>query len=342
MNSFAEEMEQRIVSIRKQLEQLIEENNVGAEEFRLKFLAKKGLIQLEMDAFKNLASDEKKRFGKDLNELKRSAEEFFARLQERESEKAALVPEDAFHLPVYLNEPGGKHPINLVRDELVQIFHKLGFEHVEGPELEDDWHNFGALNFAENHPARDMQDTFFAGTSVLRTHTSSVQIREMEQRTPPMRLIMPGRVFRNEAVSARSNCFFHQLEGLYIDKDVSFGDLKQTLFYFIQELFGPQAKVRFRPSYFPFTEPSAELDVWVGTDTEDDYRLTKGTGWLEILGCGMVHPNVLKNCDIDPEVYSGFAFGLGLDRICMLRYGVKDIRDFFTGDIRFLSQFVSL
>jgi phenylalanyl-tRNA synthetase alpha chain len=342
MNSFAERMEQRIANIRQQLQQLISENEVSAEDFRLKFLAKKGLIQLEMDAFKNLPSEEKKRVGKELNQLKRSAEDFFNRLKEQESEPSATEHDNEFHLPVYLNEPGGKHPINLVRDELVQIFYKLGFEHVEGPELEDDWHNFGALNFAENHPARDMQDTFFAGTSVLRTHTSSVQIREMEQRNPPMRLIMPGRVFRNEAVSARSNCFFHQLEGLYIDKDVSFADLKQTLFYFIQELFGAQAKVRFRPSYFPFTEPSAELDVWVGTATEEDYRLTKGTGWLEILGCGMVHPNVLKNCNIDPEIYSGFAFGLGLDRICMLRYGVKDIRDFFTGDIRFLSQFAAL
>lgn len=342
MNSFAVGMEQRIASIREQLEQLNVANNISAEEFRLKFLSKKGILQQEIDAFKHLSPEDKKLSGKSLNELKRAAEEFYARLKEQESEEKETDLTNAFHLPVYLNEPGGKHPINLIRDELVAIFHKLGFELVEGPEIEDEWHNFGALNFAENHPARDMQDTFFAGTHVLRTHTSSVQIREMERRNPPMRLMMPGRVFRNEAVSARSNCFFHQLEGLYIDRDVSFGDLKQTLFYFIQELFGANTRVRFRPSYFPFTEPSAELDVWVGTETEEDYRLTKGTGWLEILGCGMVHPNVLKNVNIDPEVYSGFAFGLGLDRICMLRYGVKDIRDFFTGDIRFLSQFASL
>jgi phenylalanyl-tRNA synthetase alpha chain len=342
MNSFAVGMEQRIASIREQLEQLNVANNISAEEFRLKFLSKKGILQQEIDAFKHLSPEDKKLSGKSLNELKRAAEEFYARLKEQESEEKETDLTNAFHLPVYLNEPGGKHPINLIRDELVGIFHKLGFELVEGPEIEDEWHNFGALNFAENHPARDMQDTFFAGTHVLRTHTSSVQIREMERRNPPMRLMMPGRVFRNEAVSARSNCFFHQLEGLYIDRDVSFGDLKQTLFYFIQELFGANTRVRFRPSYFPFTEPSAELDVWVGTETEEDYRLTKGTGWLEILGCGMVHPNVLQNVNIDPEVYSGFAFGLGLDRICMLRYGVKDIRDFFTGDIRFLSQFASL
>lgn len=342
MNSFAVGMEQRIASIREQLEQLNVANNISAEEFRLKFLSKKGILQQEIDAFKHLSPEDKKLSGKSLNELKRAAEEFYARLKEQESEEKETDLTNAFHLPVYLNEPGGKHPINLIRDELVAIFHKLGFELVEGPEIEDEWHNFGALNFAENHPARDMQDTFFAGTHVLRTHTSSVQIREMERRNPPMRLMMPGRVFRNEAVSARSNCFFHQLEGLYIDRDVSFGDLKQTLFYFIQELFGANTRVRFRPSYFPFTEPSAELDVWVGTETEEDYRLTKGTGWLEILGCGMVHPNVLQNVNIDPEVYSGFAFGLGLDRICMLRYGVKDIRDFFTGDIRFLSQFASL
>ncbi|MEY3982513.1 MAG: phenylalanine--tRNA ligase subunit alpha [Bacteroidota bacterium] len=341
MNSFAVRMEQRIASIREQLAQLTVAENIRAEEFRLKFLSKKGLLQQEIDAFKHLPPDEKKLLGKSLNDLKRAAEEFYARLKEQDSGEKQTDPSNAFHLPVYLNEPGGKHPINLIRDELAGIFHKLGFELVEGPEIEDEWHNFGALNFAENHPARDMQDTFFAGTSVLRTHTSSVQIREMERRIPPMRLMMPGRVFRNEAVSARSNCFFHQLEGLYIDKDVSFGDLKQTLYYFIQELFGENTRVRFRPSYFPFTEPSAELDVWVGTETDDDYRLTKGTGWLEILGCGMVHPNVLKNVNIDPEIYSGFAFGLGLDRICMLRYGVKDIRDFFTGDIRFLSQFAS-
>ena len=340
-DSFAERMEERISEIRAEIETIRQELTMSSADFRLRFLSKKGLIQHELDAFRLVGPEEKKKFGKPLNELKRIADEVFEQFLEREQMSSANHIEENYPFPVYLHEPGGKHPINLIRDELCAVFEKLGFDLVEGPELEDDWHNFGALNFPENHPARDMQDTFFAGAQVLRTHTSSVQIREMEQRQPPMRLIMPGRVFRNEAVSARSNCFFHQLEGLYIDKDVSFADLKQTLFYFIQQLFGSDAKVRFRPSFFPFTEPSAEMDVWVGTDTEEDRRLTKGTGWLEILGCGMVHPNVLDNCSIDTELYSGFAFGLGLDRICMLRYGVKDIRDFFTGDIRFLKQFAA-
>lgn len=335
-------MEARIRDIEKEIEQEKLSSNLTSEQFRLKYLSKRGIISQILDEFRNCIPDDKKKFGKLLNELKSKAEQVFIELQHAEAKTSGKKDAEDFSLPVYLNEPGGKHPINLIRDELCTIFYKLGFDLVEGPELEDDWHNFGALNFPENHPARDMQDTFFAGNLVLRTHTSSVQIREMERRKPPLRLIMPGRVFRNEAVSARSNCFFHQLEGLYIDKEVSFADLKQTLFYFIQELFGESTRVRFRPSYFPFTEPSAEMDVWVGTETEDDYRLTKGTGWLEILGCGMVHPNVLRNCSIDPETYSGFAFGLGLDRICMLRYGVKDIRDFFTGDTRFLKQFASL
>jgi phenylalanyl-tRNA synthetase alpha chain len=295
-----------------------------------------------IDAFRALPPDEKKKWGKDLNQLKAAAEAIYEGLKQGEAASVDTGSTNVvFDLPVYLHEPGGKHPINLVRDEMLQIFSKLGFEPAEGPELEDDWHNFGALNFAENHPARDMQDTFFAGDRVLRTHTSSVQIREMESKKPPLRLVMPGRVYRNEAVSARSNCFFHQLEGLYIDENVSFADLKQTLFYFVSAFFGEGTKIRFRPSYFPFTEPSAEMDIWAGTETEEDRRLTKGTGWLEILGCGMVHPNVLKNCGIDPEKYSGYAFGMGLDRIAMLRYGVKDIRDFFHNDIRFLQQFAA-
>jgi phenylalanyl-tRNA synthetase alpha chain len=218
----------------------------------------------------------------------------------------------------------------------------LGFDVSEGPEIEDDYHNFGALNFAEDHPARDMQDTFFIAEHVLRTHTSSVQIREMEKGKLPLRLVMPGRVYRNEAVSARSNCFFHQIEGLYIDKGVSFADLKQTLYYFVQQFFGKGTRVRFRSSYFPFTEPSAEMDIWAGLDTEENRRLTKGTGWLEVLGCGMVHPNVLKSCNIDPEEYTGFAFGMGIDRITMLKYGITDIRDFFINDIRMLKQFAGV
>jgi phenylalanyl-tRNA synthetase alpha chain len=218
----------------------------------------------------------------------------------------------------------------------------LGFDLSEGPEIEDDYHNFGALNFAEDHPARDMQDTFFISEHVLRTHTSSVQVREMEKGKLPLRLVMPGRVYRNEAVSSRSNCFFHQIEGLYIDKGVSFADLKQTLYYFVQQFFGEGTKVRFRSSYFPFTEPSAEMDIWAGVETEENRRLTKGTGWLEVLGCGMVHPNVLKSCDIDPSFYTGFAFGMGIDRITMLKYGITDIRDLFVNDVRMLKQFAGI
>jgi phenylalanyl-tRNA synthetase alpha chain len=226
---------------------------------------------------------------------------------------------------------------------MTQIFERLGFSVATGPEIEDDWHNFSALNFPANHPARDMQDTFFVEEEVaLRTHTSSVQVRLMEEGNFPIRSIMPGRVYRNEAISARSNCFFHQVEGLYIDKGVSFSDLKQTLYNFVQEFFGANTEVRFRASYFPFTEPSAEMDIYLGTKTESDYKLTKGTGWLEILGCGMVDPNVLENCKLDPALYSGFAFGLGVDRMAMLKYGVKDLRTFFNNDTRFLNQFKSL
>jgi phenylalanyl-tRNA synthetase alpha chain len=332
-------MENQIGALKTELA-AIDQQALDAEQFRLKFLSRKGSISVLMDAFRELAGEEKRKWGKELNLLKAQAETLYSELKaEEETAEASQDLAANYDLPVYLHEPGGKHPINLVRDEMLQIFAKLGFEPAEGPEVEDDWHNFGALNFAENHPARDMQDTFFAGDRVLRTHTSSVQIREMESKKPPLRLVMPGRVYRNEAVSARSNCFFHQLEGLYIDENVSFADLKQTLFYFVSAFFGEGTKIRFRPSYFPFTEPSAEMDIWAGTETEEDRRLTKGTGWLEILGCGMVHPNVLKNCGIDPEKYSGYAFGMGLDRIAMLRYGVKDIRDFFHNDIRFLQQF---
>jgi phenylalanyl-tRNA synthetase alpha chain len=226
---------------------------------------------------------------------------------------------------------------------MTTIFERLGFNVSTGPEIEDDWHNFSALNFPQNHPARDMQDTFFVDRDIaLRTHTSSVQVRLMEKGVLPIRSIMPGRVYRNEAISARSNCFFHQVEGLYIDEGVSFADLKQTLYQFVQEFFGENTKVRFRASYFPFTEPSAEMDIYLGTETESDYRLTKGTGWLEILGCGMVDPNVLENCKIDSTTYSGFAFGMGVDRIAMLKYGVKDLRTFFYNDKRFLDQFTAL
>jgi phenylalanyl-tRNA synthetase alpha chain len=295
------------------------------------------------DNFKSCSVEEKKSLGSVLNQLKKSAENKYTEQKEKEDSQKDInqFTEDK-SLPVYQFPEGSLHPLRIVEDRLIEIFYSLGFDISEGPEIEDDYHNFGALNFAEDHPARDMQDTFFIAEHVLRTHTSSVQIREMQKGKLPLRLVMPGRVYRNEAVSARSNCFFHQIEGLYIDKGVSFADLKQTLYYFVQQFFGEGTKVRFRSSYFPFTEPSAEMDIWAGLDTEENRRLTKGTGWLEVLGCGMVHPNVLKSCNIDPEEYTGFAFGMGIDRITMLKYGINDIRDFFVNDVRMLKQFAGI
>jgi phenylalanyl-tRNA synthetase alpha chain len=288
--------------------------------------------------FKELGPEQKRDTGKPLNALKAKLEEILKSHENLKGSSVSTESKDDLTLPVEAYKVGSRHPITLVKNRLCDIFYSLGFDLSEGPEVEDDWHNFSALNFAEDHPARDMQDTFFTGDYVLRTHTSSVQIREMENGKPPFRLIMPGRVYRNEAVSSRSNCFFHQIEGLYIDEGVSFADLKQTLYYFVQQFFGEGTKVRFRASYFPFTEPSAEMDIWAGTETEENRRLTKGTGWLEVLGCGMVHPNVLKNCGIDPEKYSGFAFGMGIDRIALLKYGITDIRDMFHNDVRMLEQ----
>jgi phenylalanyl-tRNA synthetase alpha chain len=313
------------------------------EEFRLKYLSKKGELNDLFDAFKLIAGAEKKEVGRQLNILRQSIETKYNESKEKFSETNAEENILDTSLPVGSYEIGTNHPISLVRNEILSIFERIGFTTESGPEIEDDWHNFSALNFPENHPARDMQDTFFVekeplGNFALRTHTSSVQVRLMENGKPPIRALMPGRVYRNEAVSSRSNCFFHQVEGLYIDEKVSFADLKQTLYYFVSQFFG-EREIRFRPSYFPFTEPSAEMDIFLGTETEQDYRLTKGTGWLEILGCGMVDPNVLINCKIDPEKYSGFAFGMGIDRITMLKYGIKDIRQMFENDTRFLSQF---
>ena len=312
------------------------------EQFRLTYLSSKGKIQVLMDEFRNLPGEQKKSVGKPLNALKARLEDVFKVSRDKLSDASSGEHEYDISLPVNGRDTGSSHPLKIVENALCDIFYSLGFDIADGPEIEDDWHNFGALNFAVDHPARDMQDTFFIGNHVLRTHTSSVQIREMEKRTPPIRLVMPGRVYRNEAISARSNCFFHQIEGLYIDKGVSFADLKQTLYYFVQQFFGEGTQVRFRSSYFPFTEPSAEMDIWAGTDTEENRRLTKGTGWLEVLGCGMVHPNVLKACNIDPEVYQGYAFGMGIDRITMLKYGISDIRDMFHNDVRLLSQFRGL
>ena len=333
-------MIERIQKIQQEVEAYVFDENQKAESFRLAYLSKKGLITTLFDEFKSCSVEEKKSVGSVLNQLKRLAEEKYQTQKElEETQQEVQGSGEDRSLPVYQFPEGSLHPLRIVEDRLLEIFYSLGFDVSEGPEIEDDYHNFGALNFAEDHPARDMQDTFFIAEHVLRTHTSSVQIREMEKGKLPLRLVMPGRVYRNEAVSARSNCFFHQIEGLYIDKGVSFADLKQTLYYFVQQFFGEGTKVRFRSSYFPFTEPSAEMDIWAGTDTEENRRLTKGTGWLEVLGCGMVHPNVLKSCNIYPEEYTGFAFGMGIDRITMLKYGITDIRDFFINDVRMLKQF---
>lgn len=315
------------------------------EEFRIKYLGKKGLLNDFFAAFKSVPNDQKKEFGQTINNLKKIANDKVATLKETLESKTVQKgiygdltrPGDPINI-------GGRHPISIVKNQIIEVFSRIGFNVSEGPEIEDDWHNFTALNLPEYHPARDMQDTFFIQTNpdiLLRTHTSSVQVRYMENNKPPIRTISPGRVFRNEAISARSHCIFHQVEGLYIDKDVSFADLKQTLIYFCTEMFG-KSKIRLRPSYFPFTEPSAEVDIYWGLETETDYRITKGTGWLEIMGCGMVDPNVLKNCGIDSETYTGFAFGMGIERIAMLLYQIGDIRMFYENDIRFLEQFKSV
>jgi phenylalanyl-tRNA synthetase alpha chain len=336
-------MIERIQQIQTDIDAYQFDEKQQAENFRLFYLSKKGIITELFEDFKSCSVEEKKSLGSVLNQLKKSAENKYTEQKElEESQKELNQTAEDISLPVYQFAEGSLHPLRIVEDRLLEIFYSLGFDVSEGPEIEDDYHNFGALNFAEDHPARDMQDTFFISEHVLRTHTSSVQIREMEKGKLPLRLVMPGRVYRNEAVSARSNCFFHQIEGLYIDKGVSFADLKQTLYYFVQQFFGKGTRVRFRSSYFPFTEPSAEMDIWAGLDTEENRRLTKGTGWLEVLGCGMVHPNVLKSCNIDPEEYSGFAFGMGIDRITMLKYGITDIRDFFINDIRMLKQFAGV
>ena len=315
------------------------------EVFRIKYLGSKGLLKMLFTEFKNVAPDARKEFGQSLNTLKKAAEEKVAELTEALEN---TTHQKSFYgdltRPSEPIELGSRHPISLVKNKIIDVFNRIGFTVSEGPEIEDDWHNFTALNLPEYHPARDMQDTFFIEQNpdiLLRTHTSSVQVRYMEENTPPIRTISPGRVFRNEDISARAHCIFHQVEGLYIDTDVSFADLKQTLLYFTKEMFG-KSKIRLRPSYFPFTEPSAEVDIYWGLETETDYKITKGTGWLEIMGCGMVDPNVLKNANIDPAKYSGYAFGMGIERIAMLLYQIPDIRMFYENDKRFLEQFKSV
>ena len=318
------------------------------ETFRIRFLGTKGLIKDLFEEFKTVSSEEKRVMGKVLNEFKQLAEAKYQDLKESLSTETEATATDAdLTLPGEGFQLGSRHPLSLVRKEIIEIFKKLGFNVAEGPEIEDDWHNFSALNFPEEHPARDMQDTFFIkkggekGDIALRTHTSSVQVRMMENGKPPFRAIMPGRVYRNEAISARAHCFFHQVEGLYIDENVSFADLKQTLFYFVQELFGEGTKVRFRPSYFPFTEPSAEMDISCTICKGAGCQLCKHSGWVEILGCGMVDPNVLENCSIDSQKYTGYAFGMGIERITNLKYQIKDLRLFSENDVRFLQQFQS-
>ncbi len=308
-----------------------------AELLRLRFLGRKGVLNDLFADFKSAEAKDRREIGQLLNELKTSVE---AKVLEHSAGKPKVVisAEDTSR-PGWAVAPGSHHPVSQVRDELVDIFRRMGFAVAEGPEMEDDWHNFTALNFPPEHPARDMQDTFFLARNpdwALRTHTSNVQVRTMDSQKPPIRIIAPGRVFRNEAISSRSHCMFHQIEGLYIDRKVSFADMKQTLLEFAQAFFGEKTAIRLRPSYFPFTEPSAEMDIWWGLETEADYRMTKGTGWLEILGCGMVDPAVLESCGIDPQEFSGFAFGLGVERIAMQRFAIPDIRALFDNDLRLL------
>lgn len=314
-----------------------------AEQFRLKYLSKKGVLNDLFEEFKTVANEQKKELGKHLNILKQKAQEKFD-LAKETLENSTCYDEVNIDLTLP-GEPftiGSHHPISIVRREIIDIFSRIGFTVAEGPEIEDDWHNFTSLNFPPNHPARDMQDTFFIEEEIaLRTHTSSIQIRVMETQKPPIRILAPGRVYRNEAISARAHCFFHQIEGLYIDEHVSFADLKQTLLYFAKEMFGEKTEIRLRPSYFPFTEPSAEMDVSCPFCSGKGCNICKGSGWVEILGCGMVDPNVLENCGIDSKKYTGYAFGMGIERITMLKYQVKDLRLFSENDIRFLNQFKS-
>ncbi len=349
-------MKEKIHKLLADVEEIKVESKEQLEEFRLKWLAKKGVVTALFDDFKALANEERKEVGKHLNDLKNKAQDKFNNLKEKFEGQEQVSSSD-----VDLTKPaepiafGSRHPISIVRNQIVDIFSRIGFTVKEDREIEDDWHNFSALNLPADHPARDMQDTFFVKASpqpspkereeeggfVLRTHTSSVQIRVMENSKPPIRSIFPGRVYRKENISARAHCFFHQAEGLYIDENVSFADLKQALLYFSQEMFGEKTKIRMRPSYFPFTEPSMEVDISCFICGSKGCNICKHSGWVEILGCGMVNPKVLENCKIDSKKYTGFAFGMGIERIAMLKYQINDIRLFYENDVRFLSQFKS-
>ncbi|MBA3674093.1 MAG: phenylalanine--tRNA ligase subunit alpha [Chitinophagaceae bacterium] len=321
------------------------DKNIG-ETFRIKYLGTKGLVKSVMSEIKNVSNEKKKEFGQILNEFKIFAENKYEELKQStvDGQKSIENNQIDLTLPGNALPLGSRHPISIVKNKIISIFKRLSFAVAEGPEIEDDWHNFTALNLPEDHPARDMQDTFYITQNpdlMLRTHTSNVQVREMEKGKLPIRIICPGRVYRNETVSARAHCFFHQVEGLYIAENVSFADLKQTLYFFVQEMFGEDVKIRFRPSYFPFTEPSAEMDISCLICNGQGCNICKHTGWVEILGCGMVHPTVLENCKIDSNKYSGFAFGMGIERIAMLKYQIKDLRLFSENDLRFLKQFTS-
>jgi len=340
-----EKLSQQIEDYKREIDQFIATDQMTIEEFRIKWLGTKGIVKNLMGEIKNVQNERKKEFGQVMNEFKLFVEHKFEELKQVSGiQHPASGKEPDLSLPGDPMPLGSRHPVSLMRNRIVSIFQRLGFAVAEGPEIEDDWHNFTALNLPEYHPARDMQDTFYVQRNpdwLLRTHTSNVQIREMEKGKLPIRGIYPGRVYRNETVSARSHCFFHQVEGLYIDENVSFADLKQTLYFFVKEMYGAEVKVRFRPSFFPFTEPSAEMDISCTLCKGAGCSVCKYTGWLEILGCGMVHPNVLQNCGIDPNKYTGFAFGMGIERPALLKYGINDIRLFSENDVRFLKQFTS-
>lgn len=339
---------QRIENLKAQITELKADSSEALETLRIKYLSKKGEITALFNEFRNVPNDQKKEFGQRLNELKALATEKINSLKNEFKAKEVVASKIDITRPAFPEEIGTRHPISTVRKEIIDIFSRLGFTLADGPEVEDDMHVFTSLNFAADHPARDMQDTFFINEDksgdvtrniVLRSHTSSVQSRVIKTTQPPIRIICPGRVYRNEAITARAHCFFHQIEGLYIDKDVSFADLKQVLLYFAKELFGPDTKIRLRPSYFPFTEPSAEMDVSCMLCGGEGCGFCKHTGWVEILGCGMVDPNVLELCGIDSKVYTGYAFGVGVERITNLKYMVKDLRMFSENDVRFLREF---
>jgi phenylalanyl-tRNA synthetase alpha chain len=337
------EMIERIKVLAAEIEDLTADSLEEVEQLRLKYLSKKGQVSVLFDDFKTVPAEMKREVGQLLNDLKNKASQRIDELKAGfNQDKTVSSANLDLTRPVHNIQPGTRHPLSIVRSQIIDIFGRIGFTVADGPEIEDDWHNFSALNFTADHPARDMQDTFFIATNpdiLLRTHTSSVQIRTMETTRPPIRMIFPGRVFRNEAISARAHCIFHQVEGLYIDKNVSFSDLKQTLMYFAKEMFGENTEIRLRPSYFPFTEPSGEMDVSCMICGGEGCNICKYTGWVEILGCGMVDPSALENCGIDSQEYTGFAFGMGIERITMLKYQIRDLRLFFENDVRFLNQF---